>query len=40
MEENWSKHLIFDNFNELKVVIVKKLIETDETFIKIKQGYL
>ena len=39
-EENWSKHLIFDDFNELKVEIVQKLIETDQTFIQIKQGYL
>lgn len=39
-EENWSKHLTFDNLNELRVAIIQKLIETDETFIKIKQSYL
>lgn len=39
-EENWSKHLIFDDFKELRIEIIQKLIETDETFIKIKQHYL
>ena len=40
MEENWSKHLIFDTLKEVREAIVQKLIETDATFIKIKQGYL
>ncbi|NJM79214.1 MAG: hypothetical protein HC854_05435 [Flavobacterium sp.] len=39
-EENWSKHLIFDDFKQLRIKIIQKLIETDETFIKIKQHYL
>ncbi|VXC39666.1 conserved hypothetical protein [Flavobacterium sp. 9AF] len=39
-EENWSKHLIFDDLNELRKHIIDKLLETDESFINIKKSYL
>lgn len=39
-DENWAKHLIFETLKKVREEIVQKLIETDETFIKIKQHYL
>jgi hypothetical protein len=38
--KNWSKHLIFEVYDVLQKEIITQLIETDETFIKIKQNYV
>jgi hypothetical protein len=37
---NWSKHLEFENIENLRKEIVFQLIETNDTFIKIKQNYV
>lgn len=38
--ESWAKYLEFENIETLREELVLKLIETDETFIKIKQNYV
>lgn len=37
---NWSKYLMFDNFELIQKEMVTKLLETNETFINIKKEYL
>ena len=39
LEENWAKYLIFESIENLRKEIVNQLIQTEDTFIKIKQNY-
>lgn len=36
----WAKHLIYTDFNKLKLFFINELISTNKSFIKIKQEYL
>lgn len=39
-EENWAKHLRFEDLEILRNAVAAQLLETNATFIQIKQNYL
>ncbi|WP_130735884.1 hypothetical protein [Flavobacterium sp. J27] len=39
-EELWAKHLVFKDIHILREQVITKLLETNDTFISIKQHYL
>ena len=39
-EENWAKHLRFEDLEILRKAVAAQLLETNATFIQIKQNYL
>lgn len=39
-ETTWSKHLQFDNLDELRKEIVEELITTEKSFLEIKKIYI
>ncbi|HQW68207.1 MAG TPA: hypothetical protein PLH25_00955, partial [Flavobacterium sp.] len=38
-ETAWSKHLLFDDLDELRMEIVEQLITTEKSFLEIKKLY-
>ena len=39
-DEDWSKHLIFDDYEKLQKEIIHELINSDKSFLKIKRNYI